>query len=232
MSNTSKGKASKGSKHQMQRITLPQYKSLIDERLCDTLSWISPCENDDFREYQLNNDYICKRLGIKKDSFNGFWPSRQPLWDGIALGAEGTLYLFEAKSHIKEIVPGKSTQSLENEKKISAAINRIAFKLSGIRITDSQRNIWRKKYYQISNRLVFADKMLSLIDSNTRYKNVVLIFLNFVNDETWRKEGKTVESSSTWKTYYDNIFQEMGIRKNRIKKFNIKIMIFDLSPIN
>ena len=142
------------------------------------------------------------------------------------------MYLFEAKSHIKEIVPGKSTQSLENEKKISAAINRIAFKLFGIRMTDSQRNIWRKKYYQISNRLVFADKMLSLIDSNTRYKNVVLIFLNFVNDETWRKEGKTVEYSSTWKTYYDRIFQEMGIRKNRIKEYNIKIMIFDLSPIN
>ena len=114
MSNTSIGLAKKGSKYQMQRLTLKENLHYLNSKIGESLIWISPVKEEEFREYQLNNKKISKRLDLKEDAFIDFWPSRQSQWDGIAIGESGTLYLFEAKSHLSEIQPGKEGKSEGN----------------------------------------------------------------------------------------------------------------------
>ena len=65
MSNTSNGKAVKGSKMQMQRITEKENQQILNKLFDDELKWLSPCRKDNYREYQLNNPGIKKLLGIK-----------------------------------------------------------------------------------------------------------------------------------------------------------------------
>ena len=108
MSNTSIGLATKGSKLAIQRLSLKGNTHVINEILDDDLTWISPREEDNYREYRMNSPILLEVLGItqtlKKQYFKDFWPSRQPEWDGIAIGRNRTLYLFEAKSRFREIV--------------------------------------------------------------------------------------------------------------------------------
>lgn len=108
MSNTSIGLATKGSKLAIQRLSLKGNTHVINEILDDDLTWISPREEDNYREYRMNSPILLEVLGItqtlKKQYFKDFWPSTQPEWDGIAIGRNRTLYLFEAKSRFREIV--------------------------------------------------------------------------------------------------------------------------------
>ncbi len=109
-----KGIAPKGSKRQMQIVSLDENKHFLNNYFKDKLEWLSPIIDENFREYQINNPLICKRLGFNPIEFVGFWPSRQPQWDGIAIGESGTLYLFEAKSHLSEIKRRGKKGSKEN----------------------------------------------------------------------------------------------------------------------
>ena len=230
MSNTSIGPALKGSKKQMQNIASAKNHHYLNGLLGDTLKWISPCEPD-YREFQLNNPELCKRLGIPKGVFKDFWPSRQPQWDGIAMGEKTkTLYLFEAKSHITEIKPRLTEGTEENNRMIEHSIMRMAS--DWFNITDSDedvKNIWCQKYYQISNRMAFCKKMQELSKVSNYYKKVVLVFLNFVNDESWSKEGKTVKTKEEWDNYYDEtILESMKITRSQLEKQGIFIINFDL----
>lgn len=96
MSNTSKGKATKGSKLMMQMVASPLQRIIIENKLGEQLCWLSPVEESDYEEYQLSDKVACDfmALEVNKNTFS-FWPTRQPQWDGIAIGKEtGTLYLF------------------------------------------------------------------------------------------------------------------------------------------
>lgn len=234
MGNTTLGAALKGSKFQMQRLTLPENQNKFNEFIGDNLNWFSPLLEDKFKEYRMNSPVLLNELGIsqaiKKEYLNTFWPSPQPQWDGIAWGKNNTLYLFEAKSHISEIAPGKDGNP-ENDKKKYDSIMLCAKQLFGIEDTERNRGIWCKKYYQISNRIAFTNQLRKIgeVSSKVRYKNIITIFLNFVNDLTWRKERLTVETSNQWEQHYcDTIFPELNISKDKLEKNNIFIKHFDL----
>lgn len=233
MSNTSIGPASKGSKMQMQRMTLADNQHYLNDLLGEeTLDWISPCAPD-YREYQLNNPDISKKLGIPKGFFKDFWPSRQSQWDGIAIGKSGILYLFEAKSHITEIQPSKPGKSEANDNLKNQSIKEMALSWFNINIdSNDYKKKWCRTFYQISNRMAFCRKMKSFVSDHSEYKDVVLIFLNFINDKTWDSEGKTVKSADIWDNHYDNnIFNEMGITREQLGKNNIRIINFDLNKL-
>ena len=228
MSNTSNGKANKGSKMQMQRITAKKNQHILNEILSDKLIWLAPIEEDNYREYQLNNAKIIKLLGLPKGIFKGFWPSRQPQWDGIAISEKKVLYLFEAKSHLSEIQSSKS----KKQELIRMRIDEVANEIAGIKPGDDcKRNLWYHNYYQIANRIVFKEKMQGLAEISTVYKKVVLVFLNFVNDTSWKDSKKMVKSSTEWEEHYIGIFKEMGIDKDSLQSRNIYINYFDVENL-
>lgn len=227
MSNTKNGRSCKGSKHQMQNIVFEENQYILNEILSDRLEWLSPIKKDDYREYQLNNADIIKKLGLPKGVFRGFWPPRQPQWDGIAISEKGTLYIFEAKSHLSEIQPSNS----EKQNLIRKGIDEVADIVAGIKLdNDSKKEAWYHKYYQIANRIVFKEKMQALISEipGVKFNNVVLVFLNFVNDSTWSSK-KMVTSEKDWISHYDKIFSEMGLDQNALSKRNIHVKCIDLS---
>lgn len=169
MSNTSIGLATKGSKLAIQRLSLKGNTPVINKILDDELDWISPRKDNNYREYRMNSPIILSQLGItpnlKKQYFKDFWPSPQPEWDGIAIGRNHTLYLFEAKSHFREIVPAKEGNPLNDQLK-HGTIMLTAQNLFGINDTPSYHKTWCFDYYQISNRIAFQQKLREISLSN------------------------------------------------------------------
>ncbi len=232
MSNTSIGLAKKGSKYQMQRLTLKENLHYLNRKIGESLTWLSPVKEEEFREYQLNNKKISKRLDLNENAFIDFWPSRQSQWDGIAIGESGTLYLFEAKSHLSEIQPGKEGKSEENNHLKYNSIMLIAKETFGIQSSVETQNIWCKRYYQISNRIAFQQKLIQLSKDSNAFNNVVMVFLNFVNDRTWLSDNKMVYTSDEWDNHYNCILSQMGINRESLCTHDIRIINFDLSTMD
>ncbi len=204
----------KGSKLEMQKIVnSPTEKSKLDNKLNDTLTWLSPLASQNYKEYQLSS--LASQLGIPNGSFS-FWPKRQPQWDGIAIGGKGTLYLFEGKSHLGET---KSTLKSNNNVNKTLITNTFNSYWQQYRITDNTiQQHWLKGNYQIANRIVFLNEMKKI------HKNVKLVFLNFVNDPYWLTQNKVVVNKTVWDNHYDRIFKNMGINNNTT---NIIILKYD-----
>ena len=236
MSNTSIGLATKGSKLAIQRLSLKKNTHVINEILDDDLTWISPREEDNYREYRMNSPILLEQLGItqtlKKQYFKDFWPSPQPEWDGIAIGRNQKLYLFEAKSHFSEIVPAKEGNPLNDQLK-HGSIMRTAHNLFGIKDTPGNHKTWCFDYYQISNRIAFQQKLKEISLSNdVNYKDVVMVFLNFVNDRTWEAETEMVGSEKEWDNHYDNhIFPLMGINRTQLNSHGICLVNLNLDKL-
>ncbi len=64
----------------------------------EPVEFLSPLASEDFKEYRLNELKNELKLSGIKWGFNDVeWPRKQPVWDGIAIRADGkTLYLIEA----------------------------------------------------------------------------------------------------------------------------------------
>lgn len=228
MSNTSNGKAVKGSKMQMQRITEKENQQILNKLFDDELKWLSPCRKDNYREYQLNNPGIKKLLGIKSNVFKDFWPPRQPQWDGIAIGKSGALYLFEAKSHLNEIQRSR----IDKSELIRKSISHVAYSLTKMDLkSEKEHEIWYHKFYQIANRLVFLEKMKEIATLSDKFNDVVLVFLNFVNDRSWEEEKQMVKSSEEWDSHYAKIFDEMRIDQSTFETINVRILNVDLDKV-
>lgn len=219
MSNTSKGKAIKGSKYMMQMAASSLQKVILDNKIGEELVWLSPIENTDYEEYQLSEGAVCEFIGIEnnKKTFD-FWPPRQPQWDGIAVGKEtGTLYLFEAKSHLSETRTDCSASSNISKKKISDTMFEIASSVYEMKDKNVFDENWMKNNYQLANRLTFLHKMKQIISDATFCANVKLVLMNFVNDMTW-DEKERVDDPQKWRTHYDHIFEVMGITREKVEE--------------
>ena len=131
MSNTSKGLAEKGSKYWMQMIINSELKLRLNDFLKDDINWLCPLKDkDNYSEYELRQEKIVKETKITKDKYKEFWPPRQPQWDAIGISDNRkTLYLVEAKAHLKEL---KSNISAGEESKCL--------------ITKTMKEIFDKKY--------------------------------------------------------------------------------------
>ena len=216
MSNTSKGKASKGSKFMMQIAASQLQKQIIDTKLDDELVWLSPIKDTDYEEYQLSENKVCDFLGITPDKHSfDFWPARQPQWDGIAIGRNsGILYLFEAKSHLKETKTDCSASSEISRKQISETMWQVANGVYGLKDRSVFEHYWMNSNYQLANRLTFLHKMKELSTNARFYDNVKLVLLNFVNDPTW-DEKERVSAAEQWTEHYNHIFTDMKLERNK-----------------
>lgn len=219
MSNTSKGKAVKGSKYMMQMIASSLQKDILDKKIGEELVWLSPIEDTDYEEYQLSESTVCEFIGVEYDKkMFDFWPARQPQWDGIAIGKEtGTLYLFEAKSHLSETETNCSASSEASKKLISETMSKVASSVYNMNDDKVFNENWMKNNYQLANRLTFLHKMKQIISNAVFCANVKLVLVNFVNDTTWSVEER-VKDPREWINHYDEIFKSMGITRKEVEE--------------
>lgn len=207
-SNVSKGMAVKGSRLRMQQLANSSlWKERLDSTLQDELKWLSPLGEDNFEEYQLNHEEMLHNFmvsGREADTLFPFWPWRQPQWDGIALGKQGTLYLFEAKSHAGEL-KGKLAAS---DPKSRELIQKTLAKVKGQSFPLGNYDKWLWEYYQFANRLAFL-KLLNepKLLRRLHLRAVKVVFVNFANDVTMGKLSTTEEQ---WQKCYFGTEQEPG----------------------
>lgn len=199
MSNTSLGRGIKGSKFWMQMIPNTNLKEEFNQLIGDNLRWLSPLENEEYKEYELHEELICKELGISNASeIFDFWPRRQPQWDGIAVSDKThTLYIIEAKAHLKEM-DSHCTASEKSKDLIKASMREVHDQ----HYPKGNFDQWMDDFYQLGNRLTFLQKMKKISPKN--YPNVKLVLLNFVNDYTYRET-----SLADWKKHYKEVFKDM-----------------------
>lgn len=222
MSNTSNSKALKGSKFWMQEIV---NDDLLEARLEELLGeknlhWATPLQVESYKEYQLKEPKIFSEvLGLSREAFKekfSFWATNQPRWDAIAVSADGKiLYLFEAKSHIKEMLSKISASNPNSIEKITNSMLKVFEEISN---TDSENfAAWTNKYYQLGNRLTFLHFMNQM--ALPKICRTVLVLLNITDDETYISTPK-----EDWTRHYEEVFQEMLGKK--FPPSNVKVIYF------
>lgn len=199
--NVSTGMAIKGSKLRMQQVANNSlWSSRLNALLEDELQWLSPLAKSNFVEYQLNQDELLKFFMTTAQEVNSifaFWPRRQPSWDGIALGKQGTLYLFVAQSHVKEKNGKLAAADPKNRELIKETMQRI----QETYFPKGEFNLWIDGYYQLANRLTFLrmfqerERMLRAL----HLRQIKLVFLNCANDVTI---GKMAATEEDWQNHY------------------------------
>lgn len=198
MGNTSLGRAKKGSKFWMQEVVnQKELKERLDIQIGECVNWLTPLENENYREYELKQLPLFKDLDLplqEKQKLFSFWPNRQPQWDAIGISENGkTLYLVEAKAHAQELKSKMSASSESSTSLIRSTMQSVFdekyFHTGGVYF------FWETKYYQMANRLTFLDKTNEIIcllqkRKSTSIEQVKLIFLNFTDDPTYKPTTK------------------------------------------
>lgn len=204
-SNTSKGRGVKGSKYWIQTVVEEEeLRRALESELGEALEWLSPLagEENTYDEYELRDGYVCERLGLSwadAESFFAFWPKRQPQWDALALGGEGTvLYLFEAKAHVTELESKCAATNAYSKELIIKSMNEVKEKY----FARGDFEAWLNKYYQLGNRLTFLRKLGE--KPFGKISAVKLVLLNFVNDNTYIPTPK-----EEWEGHYKSVLAEM-----------------------
>lgn len=171
-------------------ISRKSRKHLLDDLIgLGEIKWLFPLTADGYKEYQLND--ISKLFPDETALENmdwSFWPSeRQPQWDAVGYAPDSTLILIEAKAHTSEI-EGSGTKAREKSKRI---IHNEIISVMG------DDEAWINKYYQTANRILFLKKIKDHYGNN---RNVLLVFLNFVNDVTY-----IPQDLSEWEEYINKM---------------------------
>ena len=207
MSNTSLGRAEKGSKYWMQTVILydglrARLNAMIGE---PGMEWLSPLagEYGTFAEYSLGQkNAVSARIGVSDvpGFFDGFWPRRQPQWDGIGIGGDGRiLYLVEAKAHVSEMISRLSASDPDSRRLIEHSLRATFETYPGAK----DFTVWTDRYYQLANRLAFL-RFLNGRSAELKIGEVRLVLLNFVNDHTYLPEAQSI-----WDAYYAQVWEQM-----------------------
>jgi hypothetical protein len=191
------GKAIKGSQYWIQEIINGKNVHVLDNAIgFGKVRWLSPLAKD-YKEYQLSNNYIRSQLFDGYGDFT-FWPSRQPQWDAIGI-VEKKIILVEAKAYPKEAIGNKTkSKNEDNIKLIDKALTTARQDYLKLQKNQSPIMCWNDTYYQFANRLTFLH---FLTDQNY---DVVLVFLNVVNDAS-HKPVDMIE----WKAAVASMYQNM-----------------------
>ena len=139
----------------------------------EVLKWVSPLEDDGFREYR--DQAFLGRLGVtpKIRALGAFWPPRGPRWDALARTSGGRCVLVEAKANISEFNSDPSGA-------VPASLRRIqeAFAETRAFLKVRSETDWSRCFYQYANRIahLYFLKEVNKVDA-------VLVFLYFVGDD-------------------------------------------------
>lgn len=205
----------KGSQHLIRHWINNETNNLNQMILSNSLSllqfgteveWVSPIEEDQFKEYQ--DDFL--DFIIESDEkvnvyhkLREFWPSNDPVWDGIGIVSnekEKGLLLVEAKAHVGETKSSMKAKSLDSREKITARVVEVKSAFG----SNSAVEVWMNQYYQLANRLCFLYFLNEKLHIPTW-----LVLCNFVDDQTYKPT-----SIETWLQHTQHVFNHMQINSN------------------
>lgn len=198
----SKGKAEKGSQRDIQLLfNNPVNREMLQQKLLKLKkkvrikNWLSPMYDDDFYEY--HDEGFMEKVGLGDFSdrlVGGFWPTKGPVWDGLATADDGTILLFEAKAHISELFGiGMKAKSKESRDTALSALAATARYINA----DYDPDAWTDSMYQTANRLAHLYFLNHEIHKNKGDVKARLIYLIFLDDTTVQSEGET---QKVWET--------------------------------
>lgn len=139
--------------------------------LRESVTWYSPLESQNFKEYQ--DGTALSKVGILnlKTPLNQFWPRLGPVWDALGVTSEGRPLLVEAKAHIAELSSSGTKASPKSRSLIERSLDE-ARQFYAPRATAS----WSCLFYQYANRLAHHYFLRSVNGVPS-----ILVFLYFVN---------------------------------------------------
>lgn len=184
-------RAERGSQRWLQRY-VEHCPAALDEAIgLGPLEWLSPLANDAFAEYQ--DQAFLDRLGIvlPTRSLQSFWPTRGPVWDGLAHAADGTCILVEARAHTAELASTCGATAATSLLAITSAFTEVKRTLGVDPDSD-----WLTGYYQYANGLAHAYLLSEANGISTR-----LVFLYFTggadmagprSQDEWEVQAATV----------------------------------------
>jgi hypothetical protein len=177
----------------------------------ERISWLSPVKDDDYAEYRDKS--FLDRLGIilPNRQLTDFWPSRGPVWDGLAKSDTGKIFLVEAKAHIPEAVSSGTGAGPESLKLIRKSLTETK-KYLGSKST----NDWSSTFYQYTNRLAHLYLLRVLNDIP-----VYLVFVYFLND----REMNGPATAAEWQGAVELLHTYLGIRTNRLSDYIIDVFV-------
>ena len=136
-------------------------------------------------------------------------------WDGI-FWVDKTVYLVEAKAHVKEII-----SDCQSDKEQSLSIIEGYFKKTREDLDISSNNDWKKVYYQMANRVAFLNLLLS---HDIEAKLVNIYFVNGYEKKVKDPESDkyyTIQNKNTsvedWKNAIIEEESYLGITELRNK---------------
>ncbi|MEF2901428.1 MAG: hypothetical protein U0N84_08245 [Terrisporobacter sp.] len=179
-------------------------KKIMDrDTRIENITWLSPLEGEDYKEYMLNSNHMLEMLNInnfllKKEDLD-FWTQRQPRWDGIGIGdmknsSEKIIILVESKSDFKDLKSKLASKNEYNRRKILDSMKETYDELG----FKGDFNKWFDAYYQFTNRITFMHQLMK------RGYKVKVVFLNIVEDHLYKNISK-----SQWVQEYGNMLNEI-----------------------
>lgn len=165
-----------GSRYWMHQFSLiDRYRQIVEQRIGDSLQFLSPKDGREQSIGDLSNVFVWPEpLNETGDSF---WPGHAPLWDGIAYSeSSGTLYLMEAKAHVREY---RSSMHCIDEtvRQQILDIFREEYRRYFTVETMPEHNAWTELYYQFGMRLAVYHRLKAYVEKEIKigstlcYKN-------------------------------------------------------------
>jgi len=197
-------------------------KIRIYESLCISegeILWFSPLLSENFKEYSIQTILNRENVTLNKRTLSSFWPQSGPKWDAIGKSEEGTFFLVEAKSYIKEMIKADTgSKNLDNQRQIENSLNEARDFFN-----PSRSRTWPTTFYQFANRLAFI-YLLKQLNKIPAY----MLFINFTNDTT---QNESPSSPQEWEGAYKLLKYHFGIDERRYAKL-VNEMIIDVDELN
>jgi hypothetical protein len=112
-----------------------------------SITWRSPLEEEEFREYR-DGFALAKAEAKLKKPLNLYWPARGPRWDAIGITSQGSPLFIEAKAHIAEAASSRTRASTQSRILIDSSLIK-ARRFYAPKATAD----WGNLFYQYANRL-------------------------------------------------------------------------------
>jgi hypothetical protein len=176
------------------------------------VEWLSPITSEKYVEYR--DEAFVQRLGLTlKTPLGSFWPSRGPMWDGLARIGEHR-FLVETKAHIAEMVSGSSRASAEPKAVIEKALDAVRKVLAPR--GEVEWSLWNGPFYQYANRLAH----LHFLHENGGAP-VHLVYIYFVH----ATDVGGPQTADEWKGAIKLVDVYMGLGQHRLQRFVHKVFI-------
>lgn len=163
------------------------------------IQWKSPRLEDHHAEYRDGS--FLRLLGLERlvPELRGFWPSRGPQWDALALTSDDRVILVEAKAHAGELA-SSCTAGAKSREIIDRALD-AAKRYYGARSTAD----WSNGNYQYANRLAHLQFL------RERGVDAHLVFVYFMND----REVGGPSTKAEWAHVLDECHTSLGLPGQR-----------------